>query len=62
MVPRSRAVEKLDGAEVFIGLTGTLIQNDLREFWWVMNMIENGVLKTDTEFKVQCSSEVIELR
>ena len=50
---RSQAVEKLGGAEVFIGLTGTLIQNELGEFWWIMNMIENGVLKTDAEFKVR---------
>lgn len=46
-------MEKLGGAEVFIGLTGTLIQNELGEFWWIMNMIENGVLKTDAEFKVR---------
>lgn len=50
---RSQAVEKLGGAEVFIGLTGTLVQNALSEFWWIMNMIENGVLKTDADFKVR---------
>ena len=49
---RSQAVETLVGAEVFIGLTGTLIQNELAEFWWLMNMIQNGVLKTDAEFMV----------
>lgn len=45
-------MEKLTKAEVFIGLTGTLIQNEQSEFWWIMNMIENGVLDTSEEFKV----------
>ncbi|CAM9156448.1 unnamed protein product, partial [Laminaria digitata] len=59
---RSQAVEKLGGAEVFIGLTGTLIQNELGEFWWIMNMIENGVLKTDAEFKQHFTTPILQGR
>ncbi|CAN0349242.1 unnamed protein product, partial [Scytosiphon promiscuus] len=41
---KAQAAEKLVDAEVFVGLTGTLIQNNLDEFWCIMNMIQNGCL------------------
>lgn len=46
-------METLTKAEVFIGLTGALIQNDeLFELWWLMNIIEPGCLKSSKEFLV----------
>ena len=48
-------MEQLDRADVFIGLTGTLIQNNLHEFWWIMNVMQPGVLGTDKAFIVSNS-------
>lgn len=52
---RAKAVDemrKARKAEVLIGLTGTLVQNNLAELWTVMNMIQPGCLKTYPHFQV----------
>lgn len=43
----------MNKAEVFIGLTGTLVQNELDELWTVMNMIAPGCLGARDDFRVR---------
>ncbi|CAN0355509.1 unnamed protein product, partial [Discosporangium mesarthrocarpum] len=49
----------LTGAECFIGLTGTLVQNQLLEFWWLFNLIKPGCLGTEEDFKVRFEQPIL---
>eukprot|EP00903_Cladosiphon_okamuranus_P013898 g12926.t1 len=48
---RAEAVDKMDKAEVLIGLTGTLVQNSLLDLWTVTNMIEPGCFGGRKDFE-----------
>ena len=40
-------------ADVFIGCSGTLVSNELGEFWNIMDMIEPGCLGDKNDFGVR---------
>ncbi|CBJ28871.1 conserved unknown protein [Ectocarpus siliculosus] len=48
---KNRAVQKLVNAEVFIGLTGTLVQNNLDEYWSLLNTVQPGCVGRQDDFK-----------
>lgn len=47
-----------ENAEVCIGLTGTLVQNELGELWAILNMIEPGFLGEKKAFEVRDRDEL----
>lgn len=42
-----------ENAEVCVGLTGTLVQNELGDLWAILNMIEPGFLGDKKSFEVR---------
>lgn len=45
-------MQKMVNAEVLIGLTGTLVQNNLDEYWSLLNTVQPGCVGRQDDFKV----------